>query len=239
MVSATNDPAPDPLIYSARSITLDDPPKVDAHLHTTWTDGKCTVQEVHAHAVALGLRAILYSEHSRKTSVDWFPRFAAEVRSLSPQSCQAFVGTEVRVSSQDGEIDTVPEIRDLCDYIIASVHRFPDAQGEGIPFTSVTPEEAIDREYGLSWRVLEHPDVHILGHMFGMCYRKFKVQPPAEKIRSLIRHAAQHKVAVEINSQYHPNRVQMLEWCQEFDALITLGSDAHVLQKIGDCHRFP
>lgn len=221
------------IIYKARTLDLIDLPRIDAHLHTCWTDGKPTVLEIYERATTLGLSAILYSEHSRKTSTDWFHRFATEVRSLPDKPCKAFVGTEVKVETLDGEIDTVPEISSLCDLIMASVHRFPDSDGEAIPFESINKEEAVDREFALSWAVLENAEVDILGHMFGMSYRRFKAIPPPEKIRALIERAAKTGVAVEVNSYYHPNPLQLIEWCKEFDAMITFGSNAHDIESVG------
>lgn len=221
------------IIFKARALDLNNLPRIDAHLHTSWTDGKPTVLEIYERASALGLCAILYSEHSRKTSTDWFPSFAAEVRSLPDKPCKALVGTEVKVETLEGEIDTVSEISSLCDLVMASVHRFPDSNGEAIPFESIGTEEAVDREFSLSWAVLENPEVDILGHMFGMSYRRFKAIPPPEKIRTLIERAAKTGVAVEVNSYYHPNPLQMIEWCKEFDALITFGSNAHDIGNVG------
>lgn len=221
------------IILEARALDLDDLPRTDAHIHTSWTDGKATVAEVYEHASAMGLSAILYSEHCRKTSTDWFPTFAAEVRRLPSHPCRAFVGAEVKVEFLNGEIDTVPAISDLCDFVMASVHRFPDVNGEAIPFDSASPDEAVDREFSLSWAAIENPKVDILGHMFGMSYRRYHVTPSEERIRTLIEHAAKHDVAVEINSHYHPNPLQMIQWCQEFDARLTFGSNAHDLASIG------
>lgn len=222
------------IVLEARALELASLPRVDAHLHTSWTDGKGTVAEVYARAVELRLGAILYSEHCRRTSTDWFPAFAAEVRALPLEPCRAFVGAEVKVEFQNGDIDTVPAITDLCDYVMASVHRLPDTNGEAIPFNAVNPAEVVDREFALSWAALANPQVDILGHMFGMSYRRFNAVPSDDQIRALIERAAATRVAVEINTYYHPNPVQMIRWCQEFDALITLGSNAHELDKIGD-----
>ncbi|WP_096360359.1 PHP domain-containing protein [Sulfuricaulis limicola] len=226
-----------PLVFEARALDLSRLPRIDSHLHTSWTDGKATVAETYQRAVELGLEVILYSEHSRKTSTDWFSRFAEEVRSLPAAPCRAYVGTEVKIESLDGEIDTIPAISDLCDFIMASVHRFPDGRGGAIPFGEVNPDEAVDREFALSWAALENPKIDILGHMFGMSYRRYKVTPPDEKIRALIARAAEYGVAVEVNSHYHPNPFQYIEWCREYDARITFGSNAHSLEKIGEIMR--
>lgn len=208
-------------------------PRIDAHLHTSWTDGEDSVNAVYGAAMKNGLTAILFSEHSRRTSVDWFPAFAAEVRSLPSVPCRAYVGTEVKVESLDGEIDTVPAISDLCDLVMASVHRFVDTQGRPIPFDEVSPHEALKLEFQFSWAALANPRVDILGHMFGMSYRRFKAAPSDEKICALIARAADFGVAIEVNSHYHPNPRQMIQWCREYDALITFGSNAHTSTDVG------
>src|SRR5262245_51083435 len=122
------------LIFRARDLDLLALPRIDSHLHTSWTDGEATVQEVHRRAVECGLSTILFSEHSRKTSIDWFSGFAAQVRALPAAPCRAYVGTECKVETVSGDIDTIPAISDLCDFVMASVHRFMDPQSRPILF---------------------------------------------------------------------------------------------------------
>lgn len=225
------------LIFEARSLDLANLPKVDCHLHTSWTDGADTVEEVYQAALENGLTTILYSEHSRKTSTDWFHKFAEEVRALPDSPCRAYVGTEVKVETRAGGIDTIPAISDHCDFIMASVHRFINAKGVTVQFPDTDPTQAVDLEYALTWAVLENPQVDILGHMFGMSYRRFGQTPSDEKIQQLIARAAQFGVAVEVNSHYHPNSLKMLKWCQQFDAKIAFGSNAHKLSEVGSIVR--
>ena len=225
------------LIFNASELNLNNLPRIDAHLHTSWTDGEASVEEMYRTAISCNLDSVLYSEHSRKTSVDWFPLFAEQVRCLPASSCQAHVGTEVKVQSYSGEIDSVPSILDLCDLVMASVHRFIDARERTIEFTEVDATKAIELEYSLSWAVLENPAINILGHVFGMSYRRFNVLPDEEKIISLISRAAKYGVAIEINSHYHPNPLQMLRWCSAENALVTFGSNAHTLDTVGSIVR--
>ena len=221
------------LIFESRSLKLNNQPMTDCHLHTSWTDGEASVAAVYSVAVASGLDTILYSEHSRKTSADWFMSFADEVRGLPSSPCRAYVGTEVKVETQSGDIDTSAAISDHCDFIMASVHRLINTNDETIQFEDANPEQVVDIEYALSWAVLANPQVDILGHMFGMSYRRFSKVPSDEMIRSLIARAAEYGVAVEVNSYYHPNALQMVRWCQEFDARIAFGSNAHTLKEVG------
>ncbi len=225
------------LIFKARDLDISNLPRVDCHLHTSWTDGEGSVVDVYAAAVTNRLDTILFSEHSRKTSTDWFHKFADEVRGLPTSPCRAYIGTEVKVETRAGDIDTTPAISDHCDFIMASVHRLIDSNDITIQFADTNPEDAVDLEYELTWAVLRNPKVDILGHMFGMSYRRFKKTPQDEKIRALIARAAQYDVAVEVNSYYHPNALQMVRWCKEFDAKITFGSNAHALTEVGAINR--
>ena len=221
------------LVFQAIELDLNNLPRIDSHLHTSWTDGASTVEEVYRTAIECGLETVLYSEHSRKTSTDWFPSFAAEVQALPSSPCKAYVGTEVKVESFAGDIDTIPAISDLCDFVMASVHRFIDVNGRTWEFSETDPGEAVELEFNLTWAVLANPQVDILGHMFGMCYRRFMITPPDEKICALISRAAEFGVAVEINSYYHPNARKMIQWCRDFNALITFGSNSHTLESVG------
>lgn len=145
------------LIFEARNLNLKRLPMTDCHLHTSWTDGEAPVVDVYRTAVECGLETILFSEHSRKTSTDWFHKFAKEVRTLTKFPCRAYVGTEVKVETRAGNIDTAPEISDHCDFIMASVHRFIDADDATIQFADIDPAQAVDLEYALTWAVLENP----------------------------------------------------------------------------------
>lgn len=221
------------LIFESRKLDFSKLPATDCHLHTSWTDGAATVDDVYRTAVERGLTTILYSEHSRKTSTDWFGDFADEVRALPTTPCRAYVGTEVKVESLGGDIDTSETIRSRCDFVMASVHRFIDPHGQTMQFAETDPRQAVELEYALTWAVLPNSEVDILGHMFGMSYRRFKQTPPEEKIRALIARAADHGVAVEVNSHYHPSTLKMVRWCQEYGARITFGSNAHALDEVG------
>jgi putative hydrolase len=225
------------LIFQASSLDMRNLPRIDSHLHTSWTDGAATVEDMHKAAIVCGLSTVLFSEHSRKTSGNWFSSFANEVRDLPTSICRAYVGTEVKVESLDGDIDTNTEISNQCDFVMASVHRFIDENGKTQQFNETDPNEAVDLEFKLTWAVLKNPQVNILGHMFGMSYRRFNVVPEDEKIIALIARAAEFGVAVEINSHYHKEVRKMIQWCCDLNAPITFGSNAHTLDSVGDIMR--
>ena len=68
----------------------------------------------------------MFSEHSRKTSGEWFNEFCSEVNSLSIENCIGLVGTEVKVCDYNGKIDLNENINEKSDLVMVSVHRFPE-----------------------------------------------------------------------------------------------------------------
>ena len=206
----------------------------DFHLHTAWTDGANSTREMYDQAILCGLEAILFSEHVRKTSAEWFGAFVDEIHSLPRSSCQALVGMETKVEDYEGNIDCTSTMIAKSDLVIASVHRFPGKKGDSpIEFDQITSEAAVEVEYRLAMAVLDNPAVHILGHPFGMCYSRYKINPPENKIRALIKKAAEKEIAFEVNCRYHQNPWSLVKWCQEEGVNISLGSDAHKIQEVG------
>ena len=64
-------------------------PLVDLHVHTNWTDGKNSVKEMVLAANKLKLETILFSEHSRSSSKNWFNKFSKEVKNQNKKKMYA------------------------------------------------------------------------------------------------------------------------------------------------------
>jgi len=208
-------------------------PLFDFHLHTSWTDGAQTSKEMYDQAVSEGLEFVLFSEHARQTSEDWFFDFAKEIRNLPQTPCKPLVGVEAKVADFNGNLDTTEKIMETCDLVMASVHRFPGEKGIVKGFAEVDPKEAVDIEFQLANAVLDNSHMDILGHPFGMSFRRFHVIPEDDKIRQLIKKAARNKKAFEVNVHYHPDPWKLIRWCQEEGTLVSLGSNAHSTKQVG------
>jgi len=226
------------LTFGAREVVDGFQPRIDCHVHTNWTDGSASVDECHKAAVRRKLTSMLFSEHSRASSVGWFAKFADEVRQLDPNDCRAFVGTEVKVKDYDGEIDTTGEIIEICDIVMVSVHRFVDSEGLPIEFRSVDPDVVLGMEKKLALAAIRNPATQILGHLFGMSIRRHGQIPTEDDLREVIAEAAKFDVAIEINSHYHPNPLEILAICNDEGARVSFGSNSHDLASIGNSVAF-
>jgi len=228
-----NDKARD-LLRPVQAISINNIPHYDYHLHTKWTDGKDSILDMYVAACEQNLQAVLFSEHVRKTSGEWFSQFSRDVRSMNDKRCMALVGIETRVNDFMGNLDCTEDMIEKSDLVVASVHRFPNiVDGSPIDFDNIDVSEALDIEYNLTMGLLDNDKVDILGHPFGMSISRYKVQPSDEKMLSVIKKAAKKGIAVEINAVYHSNLWQMINWCQESAALVSLGSDAHSTDDVG------
>jgi len=221
-----------------QGIDRSDVPAADFHMHTTWTDGQASVAAMHSRAIECGLEWVLFSEHARRTSGEWFDEFAQEVRALPTDSCRALVGVECKVDDFDGTLDAREGILSTCDLVMASVHRFPGEvtflKGDAAGYSK---KEAIDLEFRLAMAALANPLVDILGHPLGMCCRRFGHEAPEDAMRALIAEAANTGVAFEINCHYHADPWQLIDWCHSAGAPIALGSNAHSVSEVGRIQR--
>jgi len=217
-------------------LTQNEIPNIDLHTHTKWTDGKNSVQEMYKAACKKKLEIILYSEHARATSENWFKDFVKEIRSLEIKKCRPLVGAEVKILNYKGDIDISKNISKNCDLVMGSVHRFPGEDGINTKksISKYSKKEAIEIEYELSLAALKYSSIDILGHPFGMSYSRYKTQPSWKLIVELIKTAKKNNKAFEINSNYHKDAKKMLQKCLEIGTLISLGSNAHSTRELGE-----
>lgn len=206
----------------------------EMHTHTTQTDGKGTIVQVLERAVEVDLAEIAFTEHVRADS-DWFPGFAAEVRKLSAAtSLRTLVGAEVRITDFNGSLDVSRKIREDCDILLASVHRFPDREGKRMNFADVPKDELAEIEFNLAMGLLRKGDADVLAHPGGMSCR-WLGSFPDEYYLALVKEAARCGVAIEINSSYTKDLGRFLTFLEETDPHVSIGSDAHLLSQVGEC----
>lgn len=204
----------------------------DFHLHTRWTDGKPAVADVVRRCEELGLAEIAFTEHVRKDS-DWFSRFADEVREASAKSrVRVFVGCEVRIEDFEGTLDVSDEIRGHCDVVLASVHRFPGADGERVPFSQVPKDQFAPIEHRLAMAFLRRGGAAVLAHPGGMSLR-YGNGFPEECYLELAETAKAAGIAIELNASYLKDFSALLPLLRRVDPAVSVGSDAHDLHQLG------
>jgi putative hydrolase len=206
----------------------------DFHMHTRYTDGKAEVAQMLRRAEETGLSEVAFTEHVRRDS-SWFVRFAAEVRAAASGSAvRVWVGCESRILDEDGNLDINDEIRDLCDIVLASVHRFPGPDGAPRAFSQVPKHEFAGIERALSLGFLRRGGADVLAHPGGMSLR-YGEGFPEEYFTELAEAAKAAGIAIELNSSYTKDLAPVIRAYRKVDPLVSVASDAHDVCEIATC----
>jgi putative hydrolase len=207
--------------------------RVDTHMHTTFSDGRDTVDSMLAAAAARGLTHVALTDHVRRSS-DWFPRYVEEVRhaALAHPELTVYVGFEAKVLDFEGTLDATEEMIAQADFVLGSVHRYPDGKGGMRDFEDLAAEEAQQLELGAALGLIGNPRVSAIGHPGGTYSRRFGPFPE-ELRRQLLEAARRHGKPLEVSAKYEPAVARALALHREHGTALTLGSDAHAAVEVG------
>lgn len=137
-------------------VTLDDM-RGDLHVHTLWSDGRNSSEEVIRAVRRLGYEYVAITDHSesskatRTLSIDRMRQQMAEIQLLRAKFPDIVIlqGVEVEIMP-DGRLDYPDDLLAEMDIVLASLHE-PDGQ---------TPEQLLDRYI----TVMRHPLVNVITH---------------------------------------------------------------------------
>ncbi len=150
----------------------------DLHMHTVFSDGRNTPEEMVAAALAKGLKTVGISDHSYagNDECDMLPERQAEYRRELGRLKKLYAG---RIEVLCGlERDYYTEDREPYDYVIGSVHliRMPDGYDLCVDWTADRLAADVRRRFGGDWyalaeayyaleaRVAEVTECDIIGH---------------------------------------------------------------------------
>jgi len=197
------------------------------HVHTNASDGTVTAEEMAKGAQAMGFEYLGIADHSRSAayagglSIDRVKAQSKEIAELNKrlQGIRVFHGIESDILP-DGSLDYPPEVLDLFDFVVISVHQ---------NFRMSEPD--MTRRI---IRAIENPHTTILGHPTGrllLAREGYQVDVPA-----LIDAAARSNTIIEINS--NPHRLD-LDWryhrsAREKGVKIAICPDSHTVKGMED-----
>lgn len=157
------------------------------HCHTTYSDGKDSIEAMARAAGALGMQAITITDHSANASyaggigLDGLRQQAAEIAGLDVPVA-ILRGTEADILA-DGAIDVPPEAIDELDLVIASVHQRYKADVDGMTSRLVT--------------AMRQPFFKVWGHALGRLV--LRRDPIAVRLDEVLDAIAESPAAIEIN----------------------------------------
>jgi len=158
----------------------------DLHMHTTWSDGRGTLEEVVAAARELGRRYVAICDHAKRLRGDLLRRQAEEIAALNDRldGIEVLSGVEVDIR-RDGSLDLEDEPLAERDWVMASIHSGFDASRGEITSRLLA--------------ALDNPYVDCIGHPTG---RKLNLRAPYElDWDAVLARCAETGTFLEINSQ--------------------------------------
>ena len=207
-------------------VNLDDM-QGDLHIHTLFSDGLNTIEEMVQKAKEKGYQYIAITDHSQSLQIAGGlneKRLEEQMKMIDKmnQNLADFTvlkGIEVDIKS-DGTLDLPDEVLQKLDIVIAAIHSgFKQGRAQVM-------ERLI--------RAMKNPYVHIIAHPTGRIigYR----EPYDVDMQEIIRIAAQTKTALEINAS--PERMDLndiyAKSAGEKNVQLSLGTDAHQLAALDD-----
>ena len=198
----------------------------DVHMHTSETDGTCTIREMAEAALARGRRYIAITDHSKNLSMTngmddaRALAHAARVRQVNDEMegrIHIFTGIEVDILAE-GQLDLEDSTLAQLDIVVASVHSRFDQ-----------PEDVMTARI---LRAIENPYVRILAHPTGR--KLLKRDPYAVDLMRVFERAAALGVAVEHNAA--PARTDLsdanLRLAKSLGCKISINTDAHATDEM-------
>jgi DNA polymerase (family 10) len=195
------------------------------HVHSTWSDGRDSLEDMISGARERGYRFVGISEHSKVAAY----AHGLDERRLAQQSAEIdrlrekftdieiLKGTEVDILP-DGTLDFPDGVLSELDFVIASVH------------SNFKMEEK--EMTARICRALSNPHVDILGHATGRLLLGRKPYPV--NLEEVLKTAVAHKKCIEINAS--PHRLE-LEWpwvrrAKELGIKFSINPDAHRIREL-------
>ena len=192
------------------------------HIHTVYSDGSGTIEEMAEQARRMGLGYIGITDHSRSAfyarglSVDEIKRQIEEIDKLNARytDFKIFKGIESDILP-DGSLDYEDEVLELFDFVIASVHSAFKLEKDKMT------DRLID--------CLKNRHTTMLGHLTGrilLAREEYELD-----INAVIDAAARYNKIIEINSDPHRMDIDWrhLKKVKEKGIKVSVNPDAHTV----------
>ncbi|HEY0510679.1 MAG TPA: DNA polymerase/3'-5' exonuclease PolX [Thermoanaerobaculia bacterium] len=198
----------------------------DLHMHSTWSDGRNSIEEMVEACVARDYEYMVISDHSKSLAMtggldayrlrqQWLE--IDEVRARHPE-IRILRAMEVDILG-DGSLDLEDEMLAGLDLVLVSLHSRLD----------LPAEQQTERVL----RALEHPEVNVFCHPTARLINRRK--PSEFDLERVLRRAAELGVAVELNCS--PSRLDLkdthLALARRLGCKVVIDTDSHRTRELG------
>ena len=199
--------------------------KGDLHVHSKWSDGTSSIEEVARAAQKRGYQYVAICDHSKSLKIahgldesrlmkqmDEIDRLNDRLKDL-----RILKGTEVDIQV-DGKLDFPDRVLEKLDWVVAGIH-------SGFKQERQKMTQRI-------LRALENPYVHILAHPSGRILGER--DPYAVELEEVIEAAERYGKSLEINAYFERLDLDDLHCrkAKELGVRLAIGTDAHHIEQM-------
>jgi putative hydrolase len=217
----------------------------DHHVHSTFSDGRSTLEENIARAEQLGLRRLGCVDHVR-IDTTYVPEYAAAVRALRPTTAvELTVGIEAKILDAAGTLDLPASGLEDVDLVYVADHQFPWADGpraprlvkEWLESGAETPERCIQVLVEATIASMRGHSAHplVLAHLFSILPKVglAEEQVPDALLERLAAAAAETGTLVEVSERWSCPSARVLRVVHHAGGWIVASTDSHAAESIG------
>jgi DNA polymerase (family 10) len=199
--------------------------KGDLHIHSNWSDGTSSIEEIARAAQKRGYQYVVICDHSKSLRIAHGldeSRLMEQIEEIDRinekmKGFQILKGSEVDILA-DGKLDFPEKILEKLDIVIGAIH-------SGFKQDKAKMTKRITR-------ALENPYIHILAHPSG---RLLGARDPYEiEIEELMEAAKKFGKALEINAYFERLDLNDIHCrkAKEMGIRVSIGTDAHHLDQM-------
>lgn len=201
---------------------------LDTHAHTIVSGhAYSTIREMAKMASEKGLEAISLTEHAPTMpgtcGLFYFQNLKVVPRIM--EGVRLFLGAELNILNENGEVDLPQEVIEKLDICIASIH--PPC------YKGAVTKDAIMSAY---MKAMENPAVKIIGHpddsRFPVDYERLVLK--AKETNTLLEINNSSLTPGGFRLDTRKNDIKMLEYCKKYGVRVSAGSDAHIDVDLGN-----
>ena len=197
----------------------------DLHVHSKWSDGTSTIEEIARAAQKRGYQYVAICDHSKSLKITHGldeSRLMKQIEEIDRinekmKGFQILKGTEVDILS-DGKLDLSQKVLEKLDLVVAAVHSGFKQDKERMTKRII--------------RAIEDPFVHVVAHPSG---RLLGARDPYEvEIEQVMEAAKQHSKALEINAYFERLDLDDIHCrkAKEMGIRVAIGTDSHHLDQM-------
>lgn len=217
----------------------------DHHVHSTFSDGRSTLEENIAAAEQAGLRHLGCVDHVR-VDTTYVPEYAAAIRALRATTAVTLsIGIEAKILDTSGRLDFPVDALEHVDRIYVADHQFPWTGGPQSPRQvkawleqgEASPARCIEMlvEGTINAMRTNRSRQLVLAHVFSILPKVglTEAEVPESLIHDLVTATAETNTIVEVSERWHCPSARVVRAMRAGGVALVCSTDSHAAATIG------